>query len=84
MRIDVQCHIFPKIIQEYMLDNPYPKCIRTNDALICDFGSQILALADDKYDPASVLKSMDEGQVDIARTFRIPGSFRRKKQLSFV
>ena len=55
MRIDVQCHIFPKIIQEYMLDNPYPKCIRTNDALICDFGSQILALADDKYDPASVL-----------------------------
>ncbi|MBR2841793.1 MAG: amidohydrolase family protein [Lachnospiraceae bacterium] len=66
MRIDVQCHIFPKIIQEYMLDNPYPKCIRTNDALICDFGSQILALADDKYDPASVLKSMDEGQVDIA------------------
>lgn len=66
MRIDVQCHIFPKIIQEYMLQNPYPKCIRTNDALICDFGSQVLALQDEKYDPASILKSMDEGKVDIA------------------
>ena len=66
MRIDVQCHIFPKIIQEYMLQNPYPKCVRTNDALICDFGSQILALADAPYDPANVLKSMDEGHVDIA------------------
>ena len=66
MRIDVQCHIFPKVIGEYMLKNPNPRCVRTNDALICDFGSQILALADAPYDPENILKSMDEGKVDIA------------------
>ncbi len=66
MRIDVQCHIFPKVLQEYMLENPYPKCVKKGSVLICDFGSQILGLADESYDPANILKSMDEGKVDIA------------------
>ena len=66
MRIDVQCHIFPKVLQEYMLDNPYPKCVKKGSVLICDFGSQILGLADESYDPANILQSMDKGKVDIA------------------
>ncbi len=66
MRIDVQCHIFPKVLQEYMLENPYPKCMKKGDVLICDFGSQILGLSDESYAPASILRSMDAGKVDIA------------------
>ena len=66
MRIDVQCHIFPKVLQEYMLENPYPKCVKKGDVLICDFGSQILGLSDESYAPASILRSMDAGKVDIA------------------
>jgi predicted TIM-barrel fold metal-dependent hydrolase len=66
MRIDVQCHIFPQVLQEYMLQNPYPKCVKKGSVLICDFGSQILGLADESYDPANILRSMDEGKVDIA------------------
>ena len=66
MRIDVQCHIFPKVLQEYMLDNPYPKCVKKGGVLICDFGSQILGLADESYDPAAILRSMDAGKVDIS------------------
>jgi len=66
MKIDVQCHIFPKIIGDYMLDNPNPRCFRKGDTLICDFGSQILALADSSYTPEALLKSMDEGGVDIS------------------
>ncbi|MBR4745018.1 MAG: amidohydrolase family protein [Oscillospiraceae bacterium] len=66
MRIDVQCHIFPKILQEYMLDNPYPKCVKKGGVLICDFGSQILGLADESYEPANILRSMDAGKVDIS------------------
>ena len=42
MRIDVQCHIFPKVLEEYMLANPYPKCVKRGSVLVCDFGSQIL------------------------------------------
>ena len=66
MRIDVQCHIFPKILQDYMLDNPYPKCVKKGGVLICDFGSQILGLADESYAPANILRSMDAGCVDIS------------------
>ena len=66
MRIDVQCHIFPEVLQEYMLDNPYPKCVKKNGVFVCDFGSQILGLADESYAPESVLRSMDAGQVDIS------------------
>ena len=66
MRIDVQCHIFPKVLEEYMLSNPYPKCVKRGSVLICDFGSQILGLPDESYDPANILKSMDAGKVDIA------------------
>ena len=66
MRIDVQCHIFPKVLEEYMLANAYPKCARRGSVLICDFGSQILGLPDESYNPASILKSMDAGKVDIA------------------
>ena len=66
MRIDVQCHIFPKVLQEYMLDNPYPKCMKRAGVLVCDFGSQILGLADESYDPANILRSMDAGGVDIS------------------
>ena len=66
MRIDVQCHIFPKIMQEYFLENAYPKCVKKGDVFVCDFGSQILGLADESYDPANILKSMDAGNVDIA------------------
>ena len=66
MRIDVQCHIFPKVLEEYMLANPYPKCVKRGSVLVCDFGSQILGLPDESYDPANILKSMDAGKVDIA------------------
>ena len=66
MRIDVQCHIFPKVQQEYMLKNSYPKCVKKGSVLVCDFGSQILGLADESYDPASILRSMDAGKVDIS------------------
>lgn len=66
MRIDVQCHIFPKVVEEYMLKNEFPKCTRTEAGLMCDFGSQRLFMPDAQYAPENILKAMDQGRVDIS------------------
>ena len=66
MRIDVQCHYFPKVVERYMCDNSFPKCIRVEGGLMCDFGSQKLMLPDMQYDPAAIMRAMDQGQVDLA------------------
>ena len=66
MRIDVQCHFFPAVMKEYMMDNAFPHCMQLEHGFMCDFGSQKLMLSDAEYDPASIVKAMDLGKVDIA------------------
>lgn len=66
MRIDVQCHIFPKIVEEFMLKNDFPKCTRMEGGLKCDFGSQTLFMPDVQYAPETIQKAMDRGGVDIS------------------
>ena len=66
MRIDVQCHFFPKAAERYLCENPFPKCMRVEGGLMCDFGSQTLMLADMQYDPEMIFRAMDQGQVDLS------------------
>lgn len=66
MRIDVQCHIFPKVMETYMLSNNFPKCFRMETGVVCDFGSQKLIMSDAQYAPENIVKAMDQGKVDIS------------------
>lgn len=66
MRIDVQCHTFPKVLEEYLLKNSFPRCIRTESGLLCDFGSQKLMMADAQYAPETIISAMNQGKVDIS------------------
>ena len=66
MRIDIQCHIFPKVMEKYFLKNDFPKCFRKEEGLMCDFGSQKLFLPDIQYEPETILQEMDAGGVDIS------------------
>ena len=86
MRIDVQCHVFPRKIEKYFLENDYPKCARMGEGFFCDFGCQKLLLPDSQYLPENILKSMDQGKVDISvisPNIPDPGFLKKEKGVDF-
>lgn len=68
MRVDVQCHVFPKAYAELLLKYGTDfKAMRAPDKYLFDFkGNQFLAMADAEYDPASVLAAMDRAKIDLS------------------
>ncbi len=86
MRIDVQCHVFPRKIEKYFFENDYPKCARMGEGFFCDFGYQKLLLPDSQYLPENILKSMDQGNVDISvisPNIPDPGFLKKEKGVDF-
>lgn len=68
MKIDVQCHVFPRAYAElFAKHSQYPQTIRLEDKYLFDFnGWQKLAMPDRDYDPKTILASMDRAGIDMA------------------
>lgn len=68
MRVDIQCHVFPKAYAELLLKHGKNfKAIRVPDKFLFDFnGNQFLAMTDAEYDPKNVLASMDRAKIDLS------------------
>lgn len=68
MRVDVQCHAFPRAYADLLLKHGKDfKAIRVPDKYLFDFsGNQFLAMADAEYNPAAILASMDRAKIDLA------------------
>ena len=68
MRVDVQCHAFPKAYADFLLKHGEDfKARRVPDKYLFDFnGNQFLAMADAEYAPETILASMDRAKIDFA------------------
>lgn len=67
MKIDVQCHVFPKAYGDFFVTHAqYPKSMRVENRYMFDFdGYETLVMADPVYDPKALLAAMDKAKVDI-------------------
>ena len=68
VRVDVQCHAFPKAYADFLLKHGKDfKAMRVPGKYLFDFnGNQFLAMADEEYDPATILASMDRARIDLS------------------
>lgn len=68
MRIDVQCHAFPKAYADYIVSCARDfKAMRVPEKYLFDFkGNQFLAMDDAEYDPKTILASMDRAKIDLS------------------
>lgn len=68
MKVDVQCHVFPKAYGEFFVEHAeYPKSMRVENRFVFDFdGYQTLVMADPVYDPKAVLAAMDKAKIDLS------------------
>ena len=68
MRVDIQCHAFPKAYADFLLKHGKDfKALRVPDKYLFDFnGNQFLAMADAEYAPETILASMDRAKIDLS------------------